>query len=111
MLTGTMITAIRKVHYPRGVWNTAGGYEYNLVLIAAIAAMVETGPGSPSLDRALGIEHKGAGWALAALAAGAAGSALAIEAGRRFEEEPELSGRFVREQDMVAEEQRAQANA
>jgi putative oxidoreductase len=111
MITGTMITAIRKVHYPKGVWNTAGGYEYNLVLIAATAALVETGPGSPSLDRALGIERKGAGWALAALATGAAGSALAIEAGRRFEEEPEPTGRFVREQDVIAEEQRAEARA
>jgi putative oxidoreductase len=111
LVTGTMITAIRKVHYTKGVWNTAGGYEYNLVLIAATAALVETGPGSPSLDRALGIERKGAGWALAALAAGAAGSALAIEAGRRFEEEPEATGRFVREQDVVAEERRAQAHA
>jgi putative oxidoreductase len=83
MLSGTMITAIRKVHFRKGLWNTGGGYEYNLVLIAALASLVESGPGSPSIDRALGIETTGSKWALAAVAAGAAGSALAIEAGRQ----------------------------
>ena len=55
MLTGTMVTAIRKVHGPKGPWNMQGGYEYNLVLIAAATALVEAGPGSPSVDRALGM--------------------------------------------------------
>src|SRR5215216_438095 len=87
LLSGTMFTAIRKVHFPKGLWNTGGGYEYNLTLIAAIAALVECGPGSPSIDRALGIETRGWKWALAAVAAGAAGSALAIEAGRQVEEQ------------------------
>jgi putative oxidoreductase len=87
LITSTMITAIRKVHGSEGPWNTEGGYEYNVALIAAVAALVETGPGSPSLDRALSIEAKGSKWALAALAAGAAGSTLAIEAGRRAAEE------------------------
>ena len=35
-LIGTMITAIRKVHLTNGPWVTKGGYEYNLVLIAAL---------------------------------------------------------------------------
>ena len=103
LVTSTMVTAIRKVHGPKGPWNTEGGYEYNLVLIAAVAALVEAGPGSPSVDRALGVEAKGTKWALAALATGAAGSALAIEAGRRAgedvptEDEPRpASGRFSR---------------
>ena len=103
LITSTMTTAIRKVHGPKGPWNTQGGYEYNLVLIAATAALVEAGPGSPSVDRALGIEAKGTGWALAALATGVAGSALAIEAAKRIRED-ELAeqpnqggtGRFVR---------------
>jgi putative oxidoreductase len=82
MLSGTMFTAIRKVHFAKGLWNTEGGYEYNAVLIAALASLVQCGPGSPSLDRALGIERKGSKWALASIAAGAAGSALAIELGR-----------------------------
>ena len=83
MLSGTMFTAIRKVHFQKGPWNTGGGYEYNLTLIAALAALVEVGPGSPSLDRRLGIERTGSAWALASVAAGLAGAQLAIEAGRR----------------------------
>lgn len=87
LLSATMFTAIHKVHFRNGLWNTSGGYEYNLVLLAAIAGLVECGPGSPSVDRALGIEARGSKWALGALAAGAAGSALAIEAGRQGEQE------------------------
>ena len=30
LLTGTMATAIRKVHLHKGLWNTGGGYEFNL---------------------------------------------------------------------------------
>jgi len=80
MLTGTMATAIRKVHAPKGPWAPEGGYEYNLALIALAAALTETGPGAPSVDRALfGDRFTGKGWALAALAAGVAGSYLVTE--------------------------------
>ena len=51
------------------------GYEYNLVLIAAALALAETGPGSPSVDAALGSEAHGTKWALLALLLGAAGAA------------------------------------
>jgi putative oxidoreductase len=88
VLSGTMFTAVRKVHFPNGIWNTNGGYEYNAVLIASLAALVEIGPGSPSVDRVLGNERKGSAWALAAIAAGAAGSQLVIEAGRQPSEAP-----------------------
>ena len=50
---GTMITAIRKVHAPNGPWVTENGFEYNAVLIAAMAALVDRGPGSPSVDAKL----------------------------------------------------------
>ena len=82
-ITGTMVTAIRKVHLPNGVWNADGGWELNAALIAAVAMIVEQGPGPVSLDAVLGTERKGAGWAVAALALGAAASAASIEAGRR----------------------------
>jgi putative oxidoreductase len=73
-LTATMLTAINRVHLKNGPWATNGGYEYNLVLIAAVLAVVDMGPGTPSLDAALGIEASGSKWALAALAAGAGGA-------------------------------------
>jgi putative oxidoreductase len=82
-LIGTMLTAIRKVHLPKGPWVTEGGYEYNLVLIAALLALAEEGPGDVSLDNALGLEKTGLPWALGALGLGAAASAAAIELGRR----------------------------
>jgi putative oxidoreductase len=59
-ITGTMTTAIRHVHAPKGPWSTKGGWEYNAVLIGATLAVVE--------------EECGLAWALAAGAAGAAGS-------------------------------------
>ena len=86
LITSTMVTAIRKVHGPHGPWNTDGGYEYNVALIAAAMALVDCGPGRVSVDRAFGIERTGSGWVLASVAAGAAGSTLAIEAGRRLAE-------------------------
>jgi putative oxidoreductase len=98
VLNGTMLTAIRKVHFEKGPWNTSGGYEYNLVLIAAVTALVETGPGLPSVD---GDRLKGSGWALAALAAGAAGSTAAIELGQRTEPQPDPGQRFVRDAEEV----------
>lgn len=81
-LIGTMITAIRAVHLRNGPWVSNGGYEYNLVLVAALFGLVESGPGRPSVDALLGIERRGARWALAALAAGAATSAAVVAAGR-----------------------------
>jgi putative oxidoreductase len=75
-LIGTMFTAIRTVHLKNGPWATAGGYEYNLVLIAALLALADLGPGDLSLDSALGIEVKGPLIALGALAGGIGGATL-----------------------------------
>jgi putative oxidoreductase len=74
VLTATMLTAIHRVHAKNGPWVTNGGYEYNLVLIAAALALAEVGPGPLSLDAARGRERSGSHWALAALAAGAVGA-------------------------------------
>jgi putative oxidoreductase len=68
-LSATMITAIRHAHLEKGLWSTNGGYEYNLVLLAALAAVTA--------------DRSGNGWALAQLGAGAAGSFLMSEAARR----------------------------
>jgi putative oxidoreductase len=48
-LIGTVITAIRKVHLANGPWAVNGGWEYNGVLIAALVAVAEAGPGQSLL--------------------------------------------------------------
>jgi putative oxidoreductase len=83
LLSGTMITAIRKVHAPNGPWVTKGGYEYNLVLLAIVFAITDVGPGRLSLDEALGIRKAGLRWAILQLLAGALGSAAAMAIGER----------------------------
>lgn len=90
-LIATMITAIRTVHLQKGFFNTEGGYEFNLSLIAALLILVDGGPGSPSLDSTLDLDDTGPGWALLALAAGAAASTLAIAAGAKATQPPTQS--------------------
>ena len=80
-LSGVMLTAIRHVHTGKGPWVSEGGYEYNLVLLATMFALTEAGPGPISLDRVLGTERCGTPWAVAQLAAGAAGSAAISKLG------------------------------
>ena len=82
-LIGTMITAIRKVHLPNGLWAANGGWEYNAMLITALLMLADDGPGDLSLDAVLGLDDSGPAWALGALVAGAAASTAAIELGRR----------------------------
>jgi putative oxidoreductase len=77
MITGTMVTAIRKVHASSGPWVTSGGWEYNATVIATMALLTETGPGKPSIDAVAFPRLKGSTWAALALAAGVAGSYLA----------------------------------
>jgi putative oxidoreductase len=89
LIQGTMITAIRTAHRGKGPWVTSGGYEYNLVLIGGLAAHAERGPGRPSVDDRWFPGLAGTRWALASLAAAAAGSYLATARG---EAEPEPAG-------------------
>jgi putative oxidoreductase len=73
-LTSVMLTAINRVHLKNGPWSTNGGYEYNVVLIAAVLTLVEVGPGELSFDHLLGNERSGPGWTLVALVLGVAGA-------------------------------------
>ncbi len=73
LITGVMTQAIRTVHVGKGPWFTDGGWEYNVVLIAAVFAIAELGPGDWSLDHALGTERSGALWAVPAVGVGVAG--------------------------------------
>jgi putative oxidoreductase len=87
-LSSVMISAIKTVHWEKGVWSSAGGYEYNLVLLAAVFGLTENGPGEWSVDGALGKPRWGTSWALAALAAGAAGSAAVLAGVEDDEKQP-----------------------
>jgi putative oxidoreductase len=82
-LSAVMITALRTVVWKEGVKPATG--EHEVLLAVAALALTETGPGAPSLDSALGLKTRGPVWVLAALGAGAAGSAMAIS---RAQEEP-----------------------
>jgi putative oxidoreductase len=105
MVIGTMVTAIRKVHAPKGPWVTEGGYEYNAVLIAGMLALAESGPGKPSIDAAAFPKLKGTGWALLALGAGVAGSYLATGYFNEPEPEPALPSAPATEADAKGEDE------
>jgi len=49
----TMLVAIFKVHGKNGLWATANGYEYNLVLLALAVGVALIGAGDWSLDAIL----------------------------------------------------------
>jgi putative oxidoreductase len=85
-LSAVMITALRTVVWKDGIKPATG--EFELLLAASALALTDTGPGAPSVDSARGVERSGPRWMLAALAAGAAGSTIAIEMGRRHPAAP-----------------------
>jgi putative oxidoreductase len=66
-LTVVMLNAIGSVHWKKGFFNSAGGFEYNLLIIATAVAVTATGPGRFSLDHAFGWAGRISGpwWALA----------------------------------------------
>lgn len=82
LLSGVMLTAIRTVHWDKGLWNTNGGYEYPAVMLATVFGLAEAGPGRISLDRVLGTERRGLLWAVGQLAVAAIASDRIIRAGR-----------------------------
>jgi putative oxidoreductase len=83
-----MTTAILTVHMRNGFWAAQNGFEYNLVMIAAAFALAGVGAGAWSLDRAIGIDLTGTGWALGALAVGVLGGVGAAFAGRLAPQRP-----------------------
>ena len=80
-LSGMMISALKTAVWADGFRMGTG--ELEALLGIAALAIAEEGPGPWSLDAALGQERSGPGWAIAALGAGALGSALVIDAARR----------------------------
>lgn len=84
MISGTMATAIKKVHLKNGVWVTNGGFEYNAVLMAAAFALAADGPGKASLDGLLGRRRSGLRFGLLELALALGGAAANLEIARRM---------------------------
>ena len=81
-LIGDMTAAVLTVHLRNGFFNADNGFEFNLVLVAAVFALAGVGAGAWSLDEALDIDLTGTGWALAALGAGVLGGLGAVVSGR-----------------------------
>jgi putative oxidoreductase len=79
-----MLIAIAAVHWEKGFWSTAGGYEFNLAIMAAAVALAATGPGRFSLDNAAGWDGglSGAWWGVGVLVAGVIASLLTLGLGR-----------------------------
>ena len=82
LVIAVMTAAVITVHWEKGLFNTEGGYEFNLTLVAAVFALSGVGPGEWSLDNVFGIDWAGTGWALIALGAGLLGGIGAVIQGR-----------------------------
>ena len=54
-IAGAMLVAMATVHWPNGFWNAKRGYEFNLSLLASVTAIALIGPGTYSVDQAIGI--------------------------------------------------------
>jgi putative oxidoreductase len=50
-----MLMAIARVHWPKGLWVTHGGFEYPLTIIVLTVAVALAGPGRYALDPYLGM--------------------------------------------------------
>jgi putative oxidoreductase len=90
-VAGVMLVAIATVHWTNGFFNTRGGYEFNLLIIATAIALATTGPGEISIDHFAGWTLAGPAWGLGALgiSAAAAGSVLALRKPLRERERDE----------------------
>jgi putative oxidoreductase len=73
-IVGVMLNAASALR-GRGPWVTNGGWEYPVVLATVGASIALTGPGSASVDNALGLDWS-TGWGVAGVALGV-GAALA----------------------------------
>src|ERR1051325_670989 len=84
-LTVVMLNAIGTVHWKKGFFNSAGGFEYNLLIIASAVAITAIGPGRISLDHAFGWAGRISGpwWALAIVVPAPVIALVPLTRGRR----------------------------
>jgi putative oxidoreductase len=84
VLTVVMLNAIGTVHWKKGFFNSAGGFEYNLLIVATAVAVTATGPGRFSLDYAFGWAERISGlwWALAVVLLAAVIALVTLTLGR-----------------------------
>jgi putative oxidoreductase len=85
-----MLNAALTVHLKNGFWNTAGGYEYPLVMSAIAVGIAATGPGDASADNALGFVGalSGDAWAAVVVVVALVASTLTMTIGRHHERLP-----------------------
>jgi len=81
-LLAVMTAAVITVHLKNGFFASNQGFEFNLVLAAALFALAGIGAGGWSLDNALNIGMTGTDWALGALGVGLLGGIAAVVSGR-----------------------------
>jgi putative oxidoreductase len=93
-VAGVMFVAIVTVHWKNGFFNSSGGYEFNLLIVAAALGLAITGPGEISIDHLVGWSLEGPAWGLGALgiAAVAAGFVLAMRKRPPAQAQEEISG-------------------
>ena len=86
-IVGVMVVATALVHWQKGFFNGAGGYEFNLLIAAADLALAATGAGRFSLDRLLGWDDNlsGVWWGVGVLAGALLAGLLLVTIGRREE--------------------------
>ena len=79
-----MVNAVALIHWRNGVWNSNGGYEFNLLIWATAGAIAAIGAGRFSLDRLIGWEDNISGlwWGLGALGLSLLISAVTLTVGR-----------------------------
>jgi putative oxidoreductase len=78
LIISVMLVAIVSVHWSKGFWNMAGGYEFPLVNAAAALVLALIGPGIYALDRALNLSLPTPGTQLAALVMALLGTGVAL---------------------------------
>lgn len=61
-LVGIGLVIVLKVHWQKGFWNSKGGFEFPLVLLAASIGILLIGPGGISIDGLLGLRLFAEAW-------------------------------------------------